>query len=159
MNIKKVTAFSIMLIMCLGMLTACGKPTTDDLRKYSGRTFSGEGYNAEIVKMNEKEKVPVPEGFNHVEGTTKEKGFVIKDKLNNNEFVWVPLADILTKLNKAFELGEQKLNTYGPVNIELEEAHEAKKQIESFLAEYPGQEPENEEMKNRNIMEKDRKVP
>ena len=47
--------------------------------------------------------VPVPKGFEHVEGT-KDTGFVIKDisvdsqgnptKTNGNEFVWVPCTEI-----------------------------------------------------------------
>ena len=38
--------------------------------------------------------VPVPKGFEHVNGTAKENGFVIRDNsgtgTDGNEFVWVP---------------------------------------------------------------------
>ena len=133
-NIKKekVIAFSIMMIMCLGMLTACGKPTKEEIATYSGRTFSSEGFDTAILKMNEKEKVPVPEGFAHVEGTTKKNGFVIKDTSNNNEFVWVPLGDISKQFVEILDLKEDDTR---------------RKPITDFLAGYTGNEPDNEEMK------------
>ena len=41
--------------------------------------------------------VPVPKGFEHVDGTTKEDGFVIRDNsgtdTNGNEFVWIPCTE------------------------------------------------------------------
>ena len=36
--------------------------------------------------------VPIPKGFTHVAGTTKDTGLVIEDS-NHNQFVWVPVAE------------------------------------------------------------------
>ena len=59
--------------------------------------------NEKEEKYTTIEGVPVPKGFEHVEGTTKENGFVIKDisvdengnpsATNGNEFVWVPCTE------------------------------------------------------------------
>ena len=42
--------------------------------------------------------VPIPKGFTHMEGTTKNTGLVIIDNNNGNQFVWVPV-DTDPKLN------------------------------------------------------------
>lgn len=42
--------------------------------------------------------VPIPKGFTHMEGTTKNTGLVIVDNDNGNQFVWVPV-DTDPKLN------------------------------------------------------------
>ncbi len=50
------------------------------------------GYQAE-TNYDMVEGVPVPKGFSHVYGTSKDTGFVIKNDTDGNEFVWIPVEN------------------------------------------------------------------
>lgn len=56
--------------------------------------------NVEIVLQG----VPIPKGFKYVEGT-KSTGLVIKNNIDNNEFVWIPVNNINSMVNISNRIG------------------------------------------------------
>ena len=77
------------------------KKEAEDLEKSLGEVNNIiVGINTPTTPSEDKytmvDGVPVPKGFEHVEGT-KETGFVIRDnsgtETNGNEFVWVPCTE------------------------------------------------------------------
>ncbi len=75
--------------------------------------------------------IPVPEGFSYAGEGTKETGFVIKNDIDENEFVWIPVKDMPYKYDRyAFTreewtyrqiLGEkdEKTNSYKIIRADL----------------------------------------
>ena len=59
-----------------------------------------EEYKENIAKVVD--GVPIPKGFSHVNGTTKDNGLVIVDS-EGNEFVWVPVTTTLSETMDADE--------------------------------------------------------
>ncbi len=68
----------------------------DKLRELN--TFTEEQIARVIVKGNGYVKIrsnpTIPNGFEHVEGTEVQTGYVIRNSRDGNEFVWVPVDDI-----------------------------------------------------------------
>ena len=69
-----------------------GKPVAPSTAK-PGDIIKVEN-NIKYTSDGEGNVIPVPEGFTYTGEGTKETGFVIKNDVDNNEFVWVPVEDM-----------------------------------------------------------------
>ena len=64
--------------------------------------------------------IPIPDGFEHVEGTTIDTGYVIKNTSDGNEFVWVPVEkDQKITLNVTSEKDITEVKLYDPYGDEI----------------------------------------
>ena len=107
-SFKKIISAIIIMILLLSVLTGCGeKEQTKEEAKEAIKSFSIKGWDETIVE--EKDGLPIPAGFKHIEGT-KENGFVIEDKKTKDQFVWVPM-DIIKNITKE-ELMQKLLDEY-----------------------------------------------
>ena len=64
--------------------------------------------------------IPIPDGFEHVEGTTIDTGYVIRNSSDGNEFVWVPVEKdqkMTLKITSEKDITEVKL--YDPYGDEI----------------------------------------
>ena len=100
-------------------------PMSDaDLNKALGKT--GENVienNKTVAKVVD--GVPIPLGFSYVQGTTKDEGLIVVDGYGN-EFVWVPVDEVLESGSVNYEDDEVWLihNEYDTILVEDDEAND-----------------------------------
>ena len=101
MNTKKMVSFSIILIMCLSILTGCSKTQTSQSSVMNPNFNGSWNYDLLTNSKNSSDTVPIPKGFKKSnDSLSKDSGYLIEDN-NGNQFVWVPLDTILSSDNNS----------------------------------------------------------
>ena len=88
------------------------------------------GQGTRNINESKYDKPYIPEEFKYLEGTV-DTGFVIKDKTNSNEFVWVPVENI-SEYKRGVSSDIRDLSEY------FEEENEINKKLKSSVEKYGG---------------------